>query len=639
MATGNVIEAVLAAWLIGRYLNIAEAFSKVRDSFVLAAVAAGSCLIAAGTGATALYLNEFVRGADFWRNLWTWWLGDVASLMIVLPLAVACQQRRWRPLNGGGWLEIGLLVVCVAVVAQCIFGGWLPARYATNLVYVTMVLLIWVVLRFELLEVAASTLLLTAAAVWGTSHGVGAYPALHDSLFDLQLFMNVYALTGLAFAGVVAQRRAAAVAVLHAQDELRSETVERKRLEKWFRQLLDSSPDATLVAREDGAIVLVNTAVERLFGYTAGELIGQNIEILVPERHRERHAEHRVQYRASPRIRLMGSGVELSARRKNGNAFPVEIALGPVQADEGLFVFCSVRDITERKLGEKALRESQERFDLAVRGTSAGIWDWDLRSNVVFFSPLWKSMLGYSEREIQDNFAEWESRLHPDDRERALATVRHYLSGQQNEYELEHRLRHKDGTYRWILARGAAVRDAAGKVYRMVGSHLDITNLKRAEASIRMREVQLLAAAEAQRLLLPQLPPTLPGFDIAGRCYPAEFAAGDHFEYGLLPDGSLLVSVVDVSGHGVGPAIVTASFHAWFQSLAEVTSDVAHIMQTLNSRLYAETAGEMFMTGIVGRIDPSLRTLSCLNAGHPSGESGHDNRWACGRDHRWDGGR
>ena len=109
--------------------------------------------------------------------------------------------------------------------------------------------------------------------------------------------------------------------------------------------------------------------------------------------------------------------------------------------------------IITRSKTEASLLASEERFELAVRGTDAGIWDWNLMTNEVHFSPRWKSMLGYGPDEMADHFSEWETRLHPDDRVRALATVTDYLEGRTPEYELEHRLRHRDGSYRWILAR------------------------------------------------------------------------------------------------------------------------------------------------------------------------------------------
>jgi len=152
----------------------------------------------------------------------------------------------------------------------------------------------------------------------------------------------------------------------------------------------------------------------------------------------------------------------------------------------------------ERRRVEEALRESEERFLLAVRGTDAGIWDWDLRTNKVYFSPRWKSMIGYEEDEIADDFSEWETRLHPDDRERAMAVIRDYLEGRTAQYELEHRLRHKDGSYRWILARGVAVRDEAGRPYRMAGSHLDLSVLKQVQADLEQAKEEAEAASRAK---------------------------------------------------------------------------------------------------------------------------------------------
>lgn len=161
-------------------------------------------------------------------------------------------------------------------------------------------------------------------------------------------------------------------------------------------------------------------------------------------------------------------------------------------------------DITARKQAEDALLISQERFNLAVQGSQTGIWDWDLRTNKVYFSPLWKQQLGYEDHELCGHFEEWERRLHPDDRDRALTTVHAYLDGRVPHYELEHRLRHKDGSYRWILARGISIHDEQGTHYRMAGSHIDISDRKQAEEAL-LRHTQEATAMQQGLLALARL--------------------------------------------------------------------------------------------------------------------------------------
>lgn len=275
--------------------------------------------------------------------------------------------------------------------------------------------------------------------------------------------------------------------------------------------------------------------------------------------------------------------------------------------------------MVKRKQAEEALRRSEEQFDLAVRGTDAGIWDWNLLTNQVYFSPRWKSMLGYEDHEIRNHFSEWERRLHPDDHQRAVLCLEDYFQGRTPEYELEHRLQHRDGSYRWILARGAAVRDHSGTPCRMVGSHLDITDRKRAEQVALERESELRAAQRIQQHLLPRAAPPTPGFEIAGSLLAAEYTAGDFYDYLALPDGSLGVVIGDVCGHGFSAALLMASISAHLRSFALEHSDIREILDHLNTVLCQEIEEGRFATLLFVQIDSNARSIRYLNLGHPSG--------------------
>ncbi len=152
--------------------------------------------------------------------------------------------------------------------------------------------------------------------------------------------------------------------------------------------------------------------------------------------------------------------------------------------------------VTERT---NELRETGARLQLAIRASNIGLWDWDLRTNEAHFSTEWKWQLGHTDAEITGRYEEWESRLHPDDRALTMAAIKASTSPPWPIYEVEHRLRHKDGAYRWIYVRGEVSRDASNAPLRMMGCHVDITERKQNEGALRESESRYRRLFETAR--------------------------------------------------------------------------------------------------------------------------------------------
>lgn len=155
---------------------------------------------------------------------------------------------------------------------------------------------------------------------------------------------------------------------------------------------------------------------------------------------------------------------------------------------------CLQRELFKRERVERALRQSEERWQLAIRGSNDGIWDWNLKTDEVFFSTRWKEMLGYKDGEIGNKSCEWKKRIHPDDLERVMQCYQDHVTRKTPFYATEHRLLCKDGTYKWILTRGQALWDEVGNPSRLTGFHTDISDRKLAEEALRQSEERFRSA-------------------------------------------------------------------------------------------------------------------------------------------------
>jgi PAS domain S-box-containing protein len=285
--------------------------------------------------------------------------------------------------------------------------------------------------------------------------------------------------------------------MLEMDGALQADITERKRGAQRLWGLLESAPDAMVIVNERGEIVLVNSQTEKMFGYQREELLGQQVEVLVPEKYRSQHAHHQEDYLAHPRVRPMGAGLQLYGRRKDGTEFPAGISLSPLETDEGILVTAAIRDITEQKRAEEALRQSEARYKRLLGSVTDYVYIVTVKNG----RPVATShgfgcaaVTGYTPEDYAADPYLWYRMVHEDDKEAVKEQAKQVLSG-RGATPLEHRLIHKDGSIRWVRNTPVPRYDEQGRLIAYDGLITDITGRKRAEeqlkASLREKDALL----------------------------------------------------------------------------------------------------------------------------------------------------
>ncbi len=292
--------------------------------------------------------------------------------------------------------------------------------------------------------------------------------------------------------------------------KVRERTQELWEVNQIQRAILYSTDYAIISTDTNGIIQTFNTGAEKMLGYNMEEVVGN----ATPELFFDAQ-ELSDKITAASKILGKDIGVGIEALRymaseglideewinirKDGSRFPVSVSVTTLKDDSGQIIGAlSVRkDISDRKLAEDALRASDQRWKFALESAGDGLWDWDVKNDEVFYSPQWKAQLGYADDEIENRLEVWENRVHPDDLAQCYVNINKCLTNEVLLYESEHRLRCKDGSYKWILSRGKVLEwDANGHALRLMGTHTDLSDRKQAEAQLQKINDELLRATK-----------------------------------------------------------------------------------------------------------------------------------------------
>ena len=428
--------------------------------------------------------------------------------------------------------------------------------------------------------------------------------------------------------------------------------------EQRYRLLWENSTDAMVLMNAESVIQFANPAAEEIFGWNPNDVVSQNFEMLLAERAREQYHEWSQRFWRSDAGKTRQQPTETVGRKKDGAEIFIEIGFNNIELQGTRLLVAFIRDITERKRAEEESRLLQS-ISLAVNEAQ----DLDSALSIVLRTVCEATgwALGQAWLPSSDNShllcsPAWFTSIDGSAQFRSVSEEQHFKAGEglpgrvwaSKQPTWVRDVTHAPDYPRLAMASQIGVKAGVGipvladdevvaviefyvlqtreederlmKLISAIAVQLGgVIQRKRAEQELRANEEQFRVAREIQQRLFPKAAPNLSGFDIAGLSHAADATGGDYFDYLPMLRGRLGVVVADVTGHGIGPALLMAETRAYLRLLALNREDVGEILTRANRVLAEDIGYERFITMLLVSLDPKARMLSSANAGHLPG--------------------
>lgn len=626
LGTGASLQAIAGTYIVRTVIDSGGPCDKAKNVFKFAVFGGGvACVIGATVGVTSLALSGIIDWGYYGYTWLTWWLGDTAGVIVAGPLLLMWYSNR-KSLSRWELAELMLMLAIIVVVGMLAFGGAVTSVHARLvLAYATIPLLIWPAVRFGQRETMSAAFALTLVATLCYRENFDPRTAEgHSLVLVLQGLIGIVTITALALAADIAHRKRTAVSL------------------KKYKVAALSTADHWMITDLRGVIREVNPSFLGLTGYSQDEVVGQKASILKSGVH------DRPFYDEMWRTIMEGKsyrGVVVN-RKKNGEFFHELKTITPIRNAKGRIVrlLSLGKDVTEFKRKEQELVDTAHNLEKANQKLLAsdqalirqveilqsvftamneGVVVADKDGRLVMFNDAAEKMTGIGATDAHPEdwpatygtyLTDGETLVPPEE----LPLVRAIAGESTDDFEMIVRnAESPEGT--WLRVSGCPLRGEDGELSGGLVVLHDVTDEKRAEKAeneLRISRAELEIAGRIQQQFLPDSAPKLAGFDIAGASKSATATGGDYFDYITMPDGSLLVLVGDVSGHGLGPALLMASVRGHVRALVETGLPPGEVLRITNGLIRNETNSESFVTMFAAHFDPKSVSFEYISAGH-----------------------